>query len=271
MTAIAEDFSKVCRQWRQFRKLSQLELALAANVSQRHVSWLETGRSKPSREMVLRLSEAMDVPLRERNALLKAAGFSAAYRESRLEDPSMAPVLHALERMLSHHEPLPAMVVDRLWNIKRMNRAAELMLSLGGDLAELQQEIGFGDELNIALLSVHPDGLRRYIANWEELGPTFARRLRVEAAASGDPAVQSLFERMIELADQDGDATPAIHNLQPVLPVVLDVNGLRLSLFSVISTLGTPQDVTADEMRIESFYPADAETAAFFAQAATEH
>ncbi len=269
MTAIAEDFSSVCRQWRQFRKLSQLELALAANVSQRHVSWLETGRSKPSRDMVLRLSEAMDVPLRERNALLKAAGFASAYRESRLEDPSMAPVLDALERMLAHHEPLPALVVDRLWNIKRMNNAAELMLGLGGDLAALQRQIGFGEELNIALLSVHPQGLRRYIANWDELGPTFARRLRVEAAASGDPAVQSLFDRMIELADQGGDATPAIHNLQPVLPLVLDVNGLRLSLFSVISTLGTPQDVTADELRIESFYPADAETAAFFAEMAS--
>lgn len=264
MTAIAQDFSQVCRQWRQFRKLSQLELALAANVSQRHVSWLETGRSKPSREMVIRLSEAMDVPLRERNSLLKAAGFTAIYSESRLEDPGMAPVLDAVERMLAHHEPLPAMVVDRLWNIKRMNRSAELMLSLGGDLGDLQKEIGFGDELNIALLSVHPDGLRRFIANWNELGPTFARRLRVEAAASGDPAVQSLFARMVELADQGADATPATHDLQPVLPLVLEVGDLRLQLFSVISTLGIPQDVTADELRIESFYPADAETAAFF-------
>ncbi len=271
MSAIAQNFSQVCRQWRQFRKLSQLELALAANVSQRHVSWLETGRSKPSREMVIRLSEAMDVPLRERNALLKAAGFNAIYSESRLEDPGMAPVLDAVERMLTHHEPLPAMAVDRLWNIKRMNRAAGLMLDLGGDLAAVQREIGFGEELNIALLAVHPDGLRRYIANWDEMGPAFARRLRLEAAASGDPAVQSLFDRMLEFTEAGGDATPSAYNLQPVIPLVLEVGDLRLSLFSVISTLGTPQDVTADELRIESFYPSDAATSAFFESMVTGH
>ena len=117
-SAASQPFQSICRQWRQFRKLSQLDLALAANVSQRHVSWLETGRSQPSREMVVRLSEAMDIPLRERNLLLQSAGFAAEYRESTLEDPAMAPVLDALTRVLEHHEPLPAMVVDRFWNVR---------------------------------------------------------------------------------------------------------------------------------------------------------
>jgi hypothetical protein len=217
--------------------------------------------------MVLRLSEAMDVPLRERNVLLKAAGYSAAYRESRLEEPAMAPVLDALRRMLEHHEPLPAVVVDRLWNIKMKNSAFDLMLGIGGDLEALQRRIGFGDELNLALLTVHPEGLRCFIANWEEAGPAFIRRLRMEAATEVDPAVRSLFARIIELAGESGDASPAFHNLQPVLPLDIEVDGLRLSLFSVISTLGTAQDITADELRIESFYPADEITAGFFAAA----
>ncbi len=266
-TAVARDFSDICRQWRRFRKLSQLDLALAANVSQRHVSWLETGRSQPSREMVLRLSEAMDVPLRERNVLLKAAGFNAAYRESGLDEPGMAPVMEALQRMLEHHDPLPAVVVDRLWNLKLKNQAADLLLGLGGDLQELQREIGFGEEMNLALLTVHPEGLRQYIANWDEAAPAFTRRLRVEPATAGDPAVQSLFSRILELAD-DADATPEYQPLQPVLPLVIEVGDLRLSLFSVISTIGTPQDITADELRIESFYPADAATGEFFENAA---
>mgnify|MGYP001822509786 FL=1 len=257
-----QDFKTVCRHWRQFRRLSQLDLALAANVSQRHVSWLETGRSRPSREMVLRLSEAMEIPLRARNTLLQAAGFAAAYQESGLDEDSMAPVLDALERVLEHHEPLPAIVVDRCWNVRRQNRASERLLGAIGDLTPLLQ--ASGDELNLALLTLHPDGLRRMISNWEQAARAFVRRLESEARAAGDPAVRERLRSFIELAGPLDDDAPPTEGLVPVLPLTLNLDGLALSLFSVISTFGTPQDITTDELRIETFFPADEATRQFF-------
>jgi DNA-binding XRE family transcriptional regulator len=259
-----QDFPAACRQWRQYRKLSQLDLALAANVSQRHVSWLETGRSQPSRAMVVRLADAMDIPLRERNFLFRAAGYSAAYRETPLDEPVMAPVLEALNHVLHNHEPLPAVVVDRCWNVKMRNRAADLMLGIGGDPGDMQRAIGADGELNLALLTVHPQGLRRYIVNWEQAGVEFVRRLKSEALACGDPRVQSRFAHYIELAGSLPESDSVAASLMPVLPLALNIDGLELSLFSVISTFGTPQDITTDELRIEAFYPSDARTAEFF-------
>jgi transcriptional regulator with XRE-family HTH domain len=257
-----QDFKTVCRHWRQFRKLSQLDLALAANVSQRHVSWLETGRSRPSREMVLRLSEAMEVPLRARNTLLQAAGFSAAYQESGLDEATMAPVLDALNRVLEHHEPLPAIVVDRCWNVRRQNRASQRLLGALGDRTPLMK--ASGDMLNLALLTLHPDGLRRMISNWEQAAPAFVRRLQSEARAAGDPAVREQLQSYIELAGPVVDDAPLTDGLLPVLPLTLNLGGVTLSLFSVISTFGTPQDITTDELRIEAFFPADEATRQFF-------
>jgi transcriptional regulator with XRE-family HTH domain len=264
----SQNFMSVCRQWRQFRKLSQLDLALAANISQRHLSWLETGRSQPSREMVTRLSDAMDIPLRERNVLFKSAGYAAAYRETQLDEPAMAPVLDALNHVLLHHEPLPALVVDRFWNVKKQNRAADLMFSIGGDPEEMLARTGGDGEFNLALLTVHPEGLRPYIANWDQAAPAFIRRLKSEALASGDPVVQEKFARYIELAGPLEDMEPLGPSLLPVLPLELNIDGLELSLFSVISTFGTPQDITTDELRIEAFYPTDRKTAEFFRSAA---
>jgi transcriptional regulator with XRE-family HTH domain len=265
---VPQNFKSVCRQWRQFRKLSQLDLALEANVSQRHVSWLETGRSQPSREMVVRLSDAMEIPLRERNVLFQSAGYAAAYNESPLDEPAMTPVLDALNHVLEHHEPLPAVVVDRLWNVKKKNRAADLMFSVGGDSAEMLERIGDTGEMNLALLTLHPQGLRQYIANWEQAAAAFIRRLKSEALASGDPVVQKEFSRYIELAGPMANNNPITESLLPVLPLELNINGLQLSLFTVISTFGTPQDITTDELRIEAFYPTDTKTAEFFKSAA---
>lgn len=280
VASTVQNFQSVCRQWRQFRKMSQLDLALAANISQRHISWLETGRSRPSREMVIRLSDAMDIPLRERNILLQTAGFSSAYRETTLNEPAMAPVLDALNHVLSHHEPLPAVVVDRFWNVKRKNRAADLLLGIDGDRDAMLERIGSGGEINLALLTLHPQGLRPYIRNWQQVAPSFIHRLKSEALASGDSKVREHFARYIELAGpiEDGSpaadpaatpaaapaAAPANNSLLPVLPLELDIHGLQLSLFSVISTFGTPQDITTDELRIEAFYPTDAKTQQFF-------
>lgn len=265
--ATSRQFRSVCRQWRQFRKLSQLDLALAANISQRHLSWLETGRSQPSREMVARLSDAMEIPLRERNVLFQSAGYAAAYRETQLDEPAMAPVLDALNRVLQHHEPLPAVVVDRLWDVKRKNRAADLMFSIGGDPADMLARTGGDGEFNLALLTVHPQGLRPYIANWDQVAPAFVHRLKSEALASGDPAMQKRFARYIDLAGPLEVSEPLHASLLPVLPLELNIDGLELSLFSVISTFGTPQDITTDELRIEAFYPTDEQTAEFFRSA----
>lgn len=262
--ASAQNFKHICRQWRKFRKLSQLDLALAANVSQRHVSWLETGRSHPSRDMVERLSDAMDIPLRERNILLKAAGYAAAYSETELEEPIMAPVLDALNQMLQHHDPLPALVVDRYWNVKKTNQAADQLLSIGGDPHILQEQMGTAGELNLALLTLHPQGLRPYIANWDQVLPSIIRRLRSESLASGDLSIQEQFSRYIELAAPAENSEPSSVSLLPVLPLELNVNGIELSLFSIISTFGTPQDITTDELRIEMFYPTNIQTEQFF-------
>lgn len=258
-------FPALCRQWRRFRKLSQLDLALEADVSQRHVSWLETGRSAPSREMVERLSEAMDVPLRERNLLLTAAGFAPRYGERSLDEPSMSAVQGAIDRMLGNHEPLPAVVVDRFWNVKQSNHAADRMFSLVGDLEAMSAQLMPGStEPNLALLSLHPRGLRPFIANWETVAPPFVRRLRSEAALSGDREVQEHFERLLDSVGPVDDGPALADPLLPVLPLELALGDLHLSLFTVISTIGTPMDVTADELRIEAFYPTNEETEQFF-------
>tara|TARA_B110000503_G_scaffold23800_2_gene37298 strand:+ start:9179 stop:9637 length:459 start_codon:yes stop_codon:yes gene_type:complete len=151
MTSTApQQFQSICRKWRQLRKLSQPDLALVANVSQRHVSWPETGRSQPSREMVVRLSDAMEIPLRERNVLLQCAGYFALYNESSLEEPAMAPVLEVLSSVLQHHDPLPAVVVDRFWNVKMKNYSADFLPGIGGDPHAMLEDISGGDELNLA-------------------------------------------------------------------------------------------------------------------------
>ncbi|MGR3276505.1 helix-turn-helix domain-containing protein [Acaryochloris marina NIES-2412] len=258
------NFQHICRHWRKFRKLSQLDLAMAANVSQRHVSWLETGRSHPSREMIGRLSDAMNIPLRERNVLLQAAGYAADYRETQLDAPIMAPVLDALNHILQHHAPLPAFIVDRYWNVKKANRAAELLLNIGGNPQALQETMGTDGVLNLALLTVHPEGFRQYITNWAQILPSIIRRLRSESLASGDRAIQEQFAQYIELAAPEGYSEPDSASLLPVLPLELNINGLELSLFSIIATFGTPQDITTDELRIETFYPTDTKTEQFF-------
>ena len=246
------------------RKLSQLELALAADVSQRHLSWLETGRSLPSRDMVMRLSAAMDIPLRERNTLLQAAGFAAAYNETDLDEPVMTPVLDALNHVLGHHDPFPAIVVDRFWNVKMRNASADRLFNITGDLDERLEKMGATGELNIALLTLHPEGLRQFVVNWDQVLPLFVHRLKRESLASGDPAVQKQCAELIELAGPVEDVGSIADNLFPVLPLKLSIDGMVFSLFSVISTFGTPQDITTDEIRIEAFYPADEGTERFF-------
>ena len=245
-----QDFGTMMRIWRRKRGLSQLDLAMAGNVSQRHVSFLESGRARPSRDMVLHLSGQLDLPLRERNRLLLAAGFAPAYRESTLDAPALAEARQALELMLRHHEPFPAVVIDSAWNVLLANGGAQRLLGLLG--------VALDRPLNLARLALGPDGLRPFISNWAESAPAFLHRLQREAADSEacaavlgelrrDPTVAELW-RKIEWERER----------KPVLPVAFAKDGVVLNLISMIASFGTPQDVTLQELRIESFFPGDA-------------
>ena len=257
-------FSEFCRRWRNFRKLSQLDLAMEAGVSQRHISWLETNRSQPSRDMVIRLAEALDMPLRERNHFLIAAGYSAIYHERQLGEPAMQAINEAIEAVLQHHDPLPAMVVDRFWNIRMTNNGANQLFSLTGNADELWQSVGDNGERNLALLTLHPNGLRRFISNWQQAAPNFVRRLRKEASMSGCREVQNKFDDILAKAGKLPKAPVYKPFMTPVMPLQMTANGVTLSLFTVITNFGTPQDITAEELRIEAFYPSDKATDQLF-------
>lgn len=263
-------FARLLRTWRDARKLSQLELALASRISQRHLSFLESGRARPSREMVLQLAEALEVPLRERNTLLTAAGFAAMYRHSELASPAMAPVREALKLMLEHHEPNPAAVVDRDWNVLMINRAMLRVFSLAGDPAALWARVCPDGPHNMLKVTFHPEGFRPWIANFAEVAPVLLNRTRREAAACGSEGLLRLLDEVLAYPGipeawraPDWQAPPP-----PVLPLALAKDGLRLQLFSTITTFGTPQDITTDELRVESFFPADEASAALLRQLA---
>ena len=258
------EFASCVRSWREHRKLSQLDLALTAEVSQRHISWLETGRSLPSREMVIRLSEAMSIPLRERNSLLLSAGYAAVYTENDLDDPSMKPVLDALKQVIYHHESTPAVVVDRFWNVKMNNSMADALFDLVGDVKKMWSGISNSDEINLAMLTLHPQGFKPYIKNWDKIAPVFVRRLQQEAASSGDKELNKHVERLVEISGISDFSSGPGAALLPVLPFEIDLGSLTICMFSVISTFGTAQDITTDELRIESFYPNDEKTKSFF-------
>ncbi|MCK5859979.1 MAG: helix-turn-helix transcriptional regulator [Abyssibacter sp.] len=255
-------FARQLKSWRAARKLSQLELAMSAGVSQRHISFLEVGRAQPSREMVAQLAAALDIPLREQNLLLSAAGFAPAHTETALDEPGMAPVRAALEMMLTHHEPFPATVADRAWNLLQANAAMGCLLRLAGDVEAMWARVCPEGTRNLMKLTLHPDGLRSYISNWEDVAAEVMTRTRREAEVTGSAALQALLD---EVASYPGiraewqlsqwGQSPA-----PVLPVDFHKDGLELRLFTMVATFGTPQDITTDELRVESYFPADAAT-----------
>ena len=254
-------FARMLRGWRQQRRCSQLALSLDARVSQRHLSWLESGRAQPSPEMVLQLAEALDVPLRARNDLLVAAGFAPRCPARSMESPEMAQVLSAVRRMVENHAPYPALAVDRLWNVRLSNAPFDRFEALfGPDLWTRVASPG----RNLLRMFFHPAGLRPSVLNWAVVAPLLWHRARREADALGGDDLLAL---LAELAPHQDAATlrgAESAPLWPVLPLELEVGGLRASLFTVISTFGTPQDVTADELRIESFFPADDATERLF-------
>jgi transcriptional regulator with XRE-family HTH domain len=256
-------FPALLRAWRTRRHLSQLELALASGVSQRHLSFLEKGRSRPSRTMILQLSEALQVPLRERNALLLSAGFAPMFRARSLDDPQMAQVLAAVHMMLANHAPFPAIAIDRCWNIRMANAPFEQLATMLG--RDLWTRIG-GTERNLMALFFHPYGLKPLIANWAAIAPFLWHRARREAELVGGEDMRAMLDQLSAFQSADTLWAGEETTLLPVLPVDLVKDGVRISLFTVISTFGTAQDATADELRIESFFPADTGTEQLFRQ-----
>jgi transcriptional regulator with XRE-family HTH domain len=247
------------REWRGRRRLSQMDLAYEAGVSPKHLSFVETGRSKPSPELLLTLARHLDVPLRERNPLLLAAGYAPRYHETSIDAPANQHVRASLERLLSTHDPYPGVVLDRRWDIVLTNKAASRMMA------------GLPDHLlqppvNIFRASLHPDGMAALTMNFAEWGTYLLSQLRKLALSSGDASLAELerevlaYPNVVELTATDGMCTPEETNL--LIPCRLRVGGVDLSLFTTLTTFGTPRDITLDELAVELFFPADDETEA---------
>jgi transcriptional regulator with XRE-family HTH domain len=259
-------FPLLLKTWRHRRRLSQLELALSSGVSQRHVSFLESGRAKPSRSMILQLSETLEVPLRERNDWLNAAGFAPVFKARPLDHPQMNQVMNAVRMMLTNHEPFPAIAIDRAWNIRMANAPFEMMSALLG--ADLWQRVG-GPQRNLMRLFFHANGIKPFVTNWTSIAPLLWHRAQREAEALGGQEMKQVLMELSAYQDADTLWAAADAALVPVLPLEIEKDGMRISLFTVIATFGTAQDVTADELRIESLFPADAATENIFRAAST--
>ncbi len=258
-------FSATLKKWRNYKKLSQLDLSLEANISQRHISFLESGRSRPGRDIILQLAEALDMPLRDRNQLLISAGFSPIYNERKLSDSAMNSINNALTMMLTHHEPFPALVVDRNWNLHMANQATNKLLSLIGTPDE---SLFNEDKLNVYRLTFSEKGFRPFISNWTEIANPLLLRLQREVNA--DPDNQFLAELFNEMQTQADtcqySGSDIAATIAPVLSVHIQIQNLELKLFSMVSAFGTALDVTASELKVETFFPADEATKQFFSK-----
>lgn len=252
MTMESPELGALLRDWRQRRRLSQLDLALDAEISPRHMSFVETGRSRPSRDVVVRLADSLDLTPRNRNALLIAAGFAPASAERRYDDPGLAAARDVVQRVLHAHMPFPALAVDRHWNMVANNDA--VMALLGGVAPDLLQP-----PVNVLRLSLHPDGLANQIGNLAEWKRHLLDRLDRQVEASGDPVLADL---RAELAAFQAPVSsgPAGSTYAIAVPLILDSPIGRLSFLSMTTMFGTPVEVTLSEIAIESFFPADPET-----------
>ena len=262
-TAPAPRFGEALRRARSQRRRSQLDLALSAGLSQRHLSFLESGRASPSRAMLLRLAEALDLGLADRNDWLIAAGYAPVYAQRAIEAPDMAPVREALARMLRHHEPFPAMVVDRAWNLVSANEATQRMIATvamvagHGSADALWATVCPDGARNMIVMSLHPQGLRPFVVNGDEVVAALLARLAQEAL--DHPPSALLRERVLKLpgiaaAARNVDVTA---RLSPVLATHFRLAGQDLRLFAMLSRFDMPRDLTAEDLRVETLYPAD--------------
>lgn len=239
-------FADALKTWRKARRYSQLELAHEADVSSRHLSFLETGRANPSREMIQKLGDALDLPLSVRNQFLAQAGFAARYPQRDWSSQEMAPIRQAVEYTLQRHAPYPAFAVDRHWTILQMNPPAEQLLGL------------IGARVGVSLIDlILLESVQAMIENWPEVARHTAQRLRVESASrGGDARLDAAIEALSLAPSPDSDP------IAPVIPTIYRAGDMRLSLFTTIAQFGTPEDLALDDLKIELFFPADAETAA---------
>jgi transcriptional regulator with XRE-family HTH domain len=245
------------RDWRQRRRKSQLDLALDAEISPRHLSFLETGRSRPSRDMVLRLAEKLDVPLREQNELLVAAGFAPVFPERPLDDPTLETARRAIDLVLKGHEPYPALAVDRHWTLVATNAAVAPLLE-GTDRSLHEPPV------NVLRMSLHPGGLAPRIVNIIEWRSHLFERLRRQIDLTADPTLIDLLEelRSYPIAGTQKDEQPSVDYAGVVVPFRLRAGDGELAFFSTTTVFGTPIDITLSELAIEAFFPADDATAA---------
>lgn len=241
---------ELLRYWRQQRGKSQLDLSLDAGVSQRHISFVESGRSVPSRELLLSLAKTLDVPLREQNALLLASGYAPVFIESNWDAPEMSVVARAVDRMLAQHEPHPALLMDRYWNILKTNEAAPRFFGSFVDLSARQSP------RNILHLMFDPEGMRPFIEDWEDLASGLLQRVQREAV--GHVTDKKTVELLDGLKRYPGvkELSVTRKSQAPVLPMTFVKGGSRFSYFSMVSTIGLPQDITAQEFRVECLFPA---------------
>ena len=247
------------RVWRERRRLSQLALASEAAISQRHLSFIESGRATPSRDMVLRLAEHLDVPLRDRNALLLSAGYAPVFPERALDDPALAPAREAVARVLAAHEPYPALAIDRRWNVVAANPAASRLI------APIDPELT-KPPVNVIRASLHPRGLSSRIVNLGQWRAHLIERLRRQASLTGDAAIEALLKEVSAYPGPRG--APAADPADEIaVPLRMRSHDGVLSMFSTVTVFGTPVEVTLSEISIEAFYPADPETAQILREA----
>ena len=254
----ASPVGQLIKHWRERRRLSQLTLAVDAEISTRHLSFIETGRAQPSRDMVLLLARALDVPPRGRNDLLTAAGYAPVYRETALDAPEMRDVRRALDFTLRQQEPFPGLVIDGHWNLLMTNEGAKRLMSLFIS----PEDVGaVGGRPNAMRLFYHPRGMRPYIVNWEATAAALIQWLHLDLARGiGDAETRRLLEELLSYPDVpqkwralDLDVTPA-----PFLAVEMRKGDLDIKFFSTLTSLGVPYDITLHELRVECFFPADA-------------
>jgi transcriptional regulator with XRE-family HTH domain len=258
MMAATRPVGDLLREWRGRRRMSQLDLACEADISTRHLSFVETGRAQPSRDMILHLAERLEVPLRERNALLVAAGYAPMFPERDLADPALAAARRAVELLLSGHEPYPALAVDRHWTLVAANRAVTPLLA--GAAPELLRP-----PVNVLRLSLHPEGVAPRIVNLRQWRAHLFARLQRQVEVSADARLAELLSELRDYPVPDGPAedAPAEEEYAGiVVPLQFVTDAGVLAFFSTTTVFGTPVDITLSELAIESFFPADAQTAA---------
>jgi transcriptional regulator with XRE-family HTH domain len=258
-----QTFGRLLKHWRSQRNFSQLHLSMASDVSQRHISFIESGRSRPSRNTILKLAAVLDIPLRQQNQMLTTAGFASVYSEFDLSAPEVEPIRKALELMLRQQEPYPAFVMDRYWNQMTTNEGAAKLFSWVLGEARVPEFIG----LNLMKLFLHPEGAKPYVGNWAAIVPQLIHRVHRESLAEGqDERSQGLFDELLSYPEvrQFWQAPIQEYWQLPLLTVNFIKAGRSLNFFSTMTTLGTPYDITLQELRLECLFPADEKTAQWF-------